>query len=95
MRVMGGLQEGVQAVQGGLDGVFAGSAGAHEFASVGEGGLALLAGEVLSFAFDGVEEGVICEVFGRHVCRSFLVLVRAGSAKQKRRGVIEEGGYYE
>ena len=47
MRVMGGLQEGVKAMQGGLDGTFAGSPGTHEFGGVVEGGLALLAGELL------------------------------------------------
>jgi hypothetical protein len=62
-----GLQEGVKAVQGGLDGVFADSPGAHEFADVGEGVLALLAGKFLSFAVDGVEDGVAGEVLGRHV----------------------------
>jgi hypothetical protein len=41
---VGGLQEGVEALQGGLDGWFACSPGAHEFGGVVEGGLTLLAG---------------------------------------------------
>ena len=57
----------MEALQGGLDGLFAGSSGAHKFRGVVEGGLALLAGEFLEFAFDGVEDVVVREVLGRHV----------------------------
>ena len=44
----------MEVVEGGLDGAFAGSFGAHEVADAGEGGLALVTGGLRRFLGDGV-----------------------------------------
>ena len=50
-----GLQEGVKAGEGGVDGAFAGAFLAHDFCDAVEGGLALLAGKLALFADDVVD----------------------------------------
>ena len=50
-----GLQEGVKACEGGVDGAFAGTFLAHEFGDAVEGGLALLAGKLALFTDDVVD----------------------------------------